>query len=522
MKRTFSIGAKIALAVAIVGCGYAVATVVSAVYGIRQERRLSELSTVAVPGALQAQAALFDFESAVKAYDDALLTGDAELLAHVEQAVRRSLGLLDQVVGHRRSLGDPTEPVESARTFVTTFQVQAAPLFTAISEKGLASTEVQAQVSEFRAMTEAGRQALTEVAEGQSGSLRDALGLLERGSRRQRLAGFVLFGAVMLGGVAAVTVIVRRGIVRPVLSLASELANEARGVDGAARQFAGASHKLAHAASESATTLATGTEALDRMAGVTRANTERAQQAKDLAGGARQAADAGSSSMQQLTGAMSAIQVASTKIGAIIKTIDEIAFQTNILALNAAVEAARAGEAGAGFAVVADEVRSLAHRSSEAARETAQKIAEATQSSHLGAELSGKVALHFDEIARRVREVDELVAQIAVSSREQDDGIRQVVGTISELDTLTQRNSALSEETSGSAQELGSQTNRLRDVAQAFTLLARGGREGTSDARTAVEPVAESPSAAAPGPSVPMRVPARAARAIRPAASTRW
>src|SRR3954451_12991056 len=120
-------------------------------------------------------------------------------------------------------------------------------------------------------------------------------------------------------------------------------------------------------------------------------NAESALRANDLTRQTRTAADAGTQNVEAMNTAMDAIKASSDGIAKIIKTIDEIAFQTNILALNAAVEAARAGEAGAGFAVVAEEVRSLAHRSAQSAKETAAKIEEAIQNSEQGVRISGKI-----------------------------------------------------------------------------------------------------------------------------------
>ena len=121
---------------------------------------------------------------------------------------------------------------------------------------------------------------------------------------------------------------------------------------------------------------------------MTRSNAEHAREAKNLADTARQAAESGTAEIQQMSQAMDAIKEASHNIAKIIKSIDEIAFQTNILALNAAVEAARAGEAGLGFAVVADEVRNLAQRSAQAARETAEKIEDSIRKSERGVQIS--------------------------------------------------------------------------------------------------------------------------------------
>ena len=137
--------------------------------------------------------------------------------------------------------------------------------------------------------------------------------------------------------------------------------------------------------------------------------------------------------MQAMSSAMNDIKSSSDDIAKIIKTIDEIAFQTNILALNAAVEAARAGEAGAGFAVVADEVRNLAQRCAQAAKETASKIEDSVQKSTNGVEISAKVAISLQEIVSKTRQVDELAGEVATTSVEQSQGIEQVNTAVSHV-----------------------------------------------------------------------------------------
>jgi methyl-accepting chemotaxis protein len=174
--------------------------------------------------------------------------------------------------------------------------------------------------------------------------------------------------------------------------------------------------------------------------------------------------------------AMDAIKGASAGIAKIIKTIDEIAFQTNILALNAAVEAARAGEAGAGFAVVADEVRALAQRSATAAKETAAKIEDSVSKSKHGAEVCTKVAAGLQEITHKSRGVDDLIAEIATASHEQTSGISQVNEAVSQMDKAVQASAARAEEGASVSHELITQSQSLQKCVQDLQQLVGGGK----------------------------------------------
>jgi len=274
------------------------------------------------------------------------------------------------------------------------------------------------------------------------------------------------------GGVALMLGILLLGGWRLKSRIVEELQRASVVIADASTQLAGAiglvsagSQSLAEGAGEQAASLEESSASLEEMSSMIRRNSEDASKANDLAKQARTAAELGTREMGAMSQAMSDIKTSSDDIAIIIKTIDEIAFQTNILALNAAVEAARAGEAGMGFAVVADEVRSLAQRSAQAARDTASKIQGAIAKTSQGVELNAKVAEGLLDIVTKVRQVDELVAQVATASKEQGNGIRELNTAVSEMDKVVQRNAATAEEGAAAAEELGAQAESLKELA---------------------------------------------------------
>jgi methyl-accepting chemotaxis protein len=280
---------------------------------------------------------------------------------------------------------------------------------------------------------------------------------------------------------------VQHGILRPLRMILASMTQTSATNLGSARQVSAASQSLAEGASEQAASIQETSASLEELASMTKRNSENAQQANDLAKEARHAADKGAGDMQAMNQAMQAIKVSSDDIAKIIKTIDEIAFQTNILALNAAVEAARAGEAGMGFAVVADEVRNLAQRSAQAAKETAAKIEGAIGKTAQGVGISSKVAEALNEIVLKARQVDELVAEVAGASREQTDGITQINTAVGQMDKVTQSNAASAEESAAAAQELNAQAEVMKQAVGELMRLVGGAGTGSATGVNMVE-----------------------------------
>jgi len=256
--------------------------------------------------------------------------------------------------------------------------------------------------------------------------------------------------------------------------VANELADGSAQLSSASGEINRASQSLAQGSSELAASIEETSATLEEISSMTKRNAESAGTAREIANQTRAAAETGSTGMKTMTAAMDAIKASSENTAKIIRTIDDIAFQTNLLALNAAVEAARAGEAGAGFAVVAEEVRSLAQRSTQAARETSDKIQDSIQKSEHGVTISAEVAKTLEEIVTRARRVDELVAEIASASKEQSLGVDQVVTAVSQMEKATQSTAAGAEECASASQQLNAQAisqdsivDRLRSLAGA-------------------------------------------------------
>jgi hypothetical protein len=471
---SLGIRGKLLISIGALAAGYLVFFLMIQWTSTATETRLDTVARQVYPAAFSVEHAQAAFEKMNKDYKDSVLLQDqAALTAAGNDAAAVAAHLAN---ASAKTSFDPALQAQVANVAAkfSSLQARSKTLYTQMVVKPDLSSETQSSM----AGVAADRKALEEMLLALSQSIgtnafQQQLDGVSSSNSHQRQIALVLFLVAVAFGIGTV-LLMEKQVSSPLRDIANRLAEGSLQVDSSASEISSSGIALAQGASQQAASLEETSASSQQISAMAERTAQDCKSTSDLVTMSQRKFDDTNRSLVELVKAMDQISASSDKVIKIIKTIDGIAFQTNILALNAAVEAARAGESGLGFAVVAEEVRNLAQRCAQAASDTASIVDESIQRSRHGKAKLNEVTTQIQEVTSESVRVKALVDQITIASEEQTRGIGQMARAIAQMERATQSSAGSAEESAAAAQQLKSQSGLLNQIVGQLSFVVEG------------------------------------------------
>ena len=472
-----SLAGKIWLGVSILILGYVFTVGLDFAGASTQGRHLTTTTNQIFPATQASANAVVAFDNQTSNYLDAVMMGEADLVAEAAKSADLVQTELHRIVELCADVPALAGPAGKLADRCAEYTDEAGRVYRALCGFDAGDAE-QARASALAPRQQELAAALDELALNSGNELTNSLENLQNATDTRQRANMIVCVIVLAVAGVVISFIIRRLVVGPVRAIIATLMGNADQVESSASQLVSSSQQIAESASEQAASLQETSASLEELSAQTSQNANNAREANRVSADVHSTTESSRQAMTRMAEAIEKIKESADSTAKIIRTIDEIAFQTNLLALNAAVEAARAGEAGKGFAVVAEEVRNLAQRSAEAASSTSTLLDESRRNSDNGVAMVKEVAESLEQIVEGIGGVSSLVDRVANASEEQADGVGEINTAVTQMDQITQTNAALSEESASASQLLLGQAHELGAVADELHRVIEGRSAG--------------------------------------------
>ncbi len=455
-----SIFQKVWLSMSVLIAAYCITSILSFISKESIQKELENIAKCSESSTSVGQTFLSEIEKQMQIYMDSVLTGEISQISNAEEHMKASIEALKELTAIKYNSPETIKVAMLLNDTINQYGIDATQVYSGMisgdyenkfvdkaSELTKRKVEMLKMVGDFNRMVTAD---LTKV-------LKQTGLNVERQKWRESITLII----TLLASILAVTFMVSKYIIKPINKIIEGLQEITEKASDTSDTISATGQSLADGSVTQADSIEKTSTAVKGMLDKTNRNENNAKEADDLMTEANQIVARANDSMAQLTNSMDAISQASEETSKIIKTIDEIAFQTNLLSLNAAVEAARAGKAGVGFAVVAKEVRTLALRATDEAKTTEKLINETTTKVKDGSSIVKSTNEAFLKIASSSTKTGVLISEIVNASHEQTSDIKLVNETLSEINKVTRHNSAAAEKSISTLREMKTQTNNI-------------------------------------------------------------